>query len=74
MNVLIEYAEASIEVKKSKFLAEAFVVSSQAEARTLLREQKAKFQDATHVVHAFICGLNAEVSGFGLILVTLLFT
>ena len=63
MNVLIEYAETSIEVKKSKFLAEAFVIKSQAEARVLLREQKAKFQDATHVVHAFICGLNAEVSG-----------
>ena len=63
MNVLTEYAEASIEVKKSKFLAEAFVVSSQAEARALLREQKAKYQDATHVVHAFISGLNAEVSG-----------
>ena len=63
MNVLIEYAETSIEVKKSKFLAEAFVIKSQAEARALLREQKDKFQDATHVVHAFICGLNAEVSG-----------
>ena len=63
MNVLTEYAQTSIEVKKSRFLAEAFVITSQAEARSLLREQKAKFQDATHVVHAFICGLNAEVSG-----------
>ena len=63
MNVLTEYAQTSIEVKKSRFLAEAFVITSQAEARALLKEQKTKYQDATHVVHAFISGLNAEVSG-----------
>lgn len=63
MKVLTEYAQSLIEVKKSKFLAEAFIINSQAEARNVLREQKAKFQDATHVVHAFIAGLNAEISG-----------
>ncbi len=63
MRILTEYAKTEIEIKKSRFLAEAFTVTSQTEARELLRQQKSKFQDATHVVHAFISGLNAEVLG-----------
>ena len=63
MKILTEYCCTEIEIKKSKFLAEAFVIESQAQARNLLKEQKQKYIDATHVVHAFVCGLNAEVLG-----------
>lgn len=63
MKILKEYASAELEIKKSKFIAEAFVVTTQADARNLLKEQKKKYFDATHVVHAFIVGLNAEVMG-----------
>lgn len=33
------------------------------EARKILKAQKQKYADATHVVHAFITGMNGEVMG-----------
>lgn len=63
MEVLAEYARAELEIKKSRFLAEAFPVASQAEARALLKLQKEKYEDATHVVHGFVLGPAAEVLG-----------
>lgn len=44
-------------------MAEAFSLESQAQAREILKAQKAKYADATHVCHAFICGKNAEFMG-----------
>lgn len=63
MNYLCGYASAEIEIKKSRFLAEAFPVSSQEEARKILKEQKAKYSTASHVVHAFVIGKNASILG-----------
>lgn len=63
MDVLSAYASAELNIKNSRFLAEAIPVTSQTEARTLLKEQKAKYADSTHVVHAFIVGTGAEVMG-----------
>ena len=63
MKVLKQYASAEIEVKKSRFLAEAFPIKSQQEARELLKQQKIKYSDATHVVHAFSAGLGGEICG-----------
>lgn len=63
MDILVSYASAQIIVKKSRFLAEAFVVTTQAEARTILKAQKQKYQDASHVVHCFCVGLAGEVLG-----------
>ena len=63
MEVLSEYASAELEIKKSRFLAEAFPVSSQSEARSLLKAQKEKYDDATHVVHGFVLGNAAEILG-----------
>lgn len=56
-------ATASIEVKKSRFLAEAFPVSSQEEARAILKAQKGKYPDARHVVHAFAVGETGGILG-----------
>ena len=39
------------------------MISSQAEVRELIKKQKQKYADATHVCHAFICGKNAEIMG-----------
>ena len=36
---------------------------SQNQARELIKSQKAKYADATHVVHAFIIGTSAEIMG-----------
>ncbi|MBE6351251.1 MAG: YigZ family protein, partial [Spirochaetaceae bacterium] len=54
MNVLKGYAESEIVVKNSRFIAEIFPVTTQSEARELLKEQKQKYFDARHVVHAFV--------------------
>ncbi len=63
MEALVEYARAELEIKKSRFLAEVFPVFSQAEARSLLKQQKERYEDATHVVHGFVLGPAAEVLG-----------
>lgn len=63
MQVLKEYAATEIEVKKSRFLAEAFPVESQQKARELLKQQKNTYSDASHVVHAFSVGLGGEICG-----------
>ena len=63
METLVEYASAELEIKKSRFLAEVFPVVSQTEARSLLKQQKEKYEDATHVVHGFVLGPAAEILG-----------
>jgi len=63
MNVLKGYAESEIVVKNSRFIAEIFPVTTQSEARELLKEQKQKYFDARHVVHAFVIGKQAEILG-----------
>ena len=63
MNVPLSYASAELTIKGSRFLAEIFPIVAQADVRELLKRQKAKYADATHVVHAFVCGAQAEVMG-----------
>ena len=63
MKVLKECARAELVVKNSRFIAELFIVTSQSQAREKLHELKQKYFDARHVVHAFVTGKNAEVSG-----------
>lgn len=50
-------------VKGSRFLAELIPCESQAQARDIIKSQKALYADSTHVVHAFIVGKNAEILG-----------
>lgn len=56
-------ASAELIIKGSRFLSEVFIIQNQAEVRTIIKEQKNKYPDATHVCHAFISGKNAEVMG-----------
>ena len=63
MNAPLSYARAELMIKGSRFLAELFPIAAQTEVRERLKAQKAKYADATHVVHAFICGKQAEVMG-----------
>lgn len=63
MEVLKEYINYEETIKGSRFLSELFPCNSQAEARELIKSQKAKYADATHVVHAFVIGSGAEVMG-----------
>jgi uncharacterized YigZ family protein len=50
-------------IKGSRFLSELFPCDSQSQARDLVKAQKTKYPDATHVVHAFVIGPGAEILG-----------
>ena len=63
MLVLEDSVQFELTVKNSRFLAEAFVVANAEVARERLREQKERFSDASHVVHAFIVGPEGNVMG-----------
>lgn len=63
MNILKNYVSFEENIKGSRFLSEVFPCNSQSDARELIKTQKAKYADATHVVHAFIIGQNAEIMG-----------
>ncbi|WP_318713204.1 YigZ family protein [Treponema sp.] len=63
MKVLLNNPVNEINIKGSRFIAEVFTVTTQAEAREKLHEQKVKYSDATHVCHCFISGLKAEACG-----------
>ncbi len=63
MEVLKEYISFEENIKGSRFLSELFPCSSQAQARELIKAQKEKYADATHVVHAFVVGPAGEVMG-----------
>jgi uncharacterized YigZ family protein len=63
MKEIREYFSAELDIKKSRFLAELFPISTQEEARSLLKSQKGKYVDATHVVHAFVLGSSGGILG-----------
>lgn len=63
MKILKGPVQKEFVVKGSRFLGELFPCQTQTEAKNLVKEQKSKYSDATHVVHAFIIGLKAEVMG-----------
>ena len=63
MEILKSYIKYEETIKGSRFLSELFPCDSQAAARELVKAQKAKYTDATHVVHAFVIGPGAEVMG-----------
>lgn len=63
MDILDQYVSFEESIKGSRFLSELFPCESQAEARELIKSQKTKYSDATHVVHAFVIGTGAEIMG-----------
>ena len=63
MEVLKNYISFEETIKGSRFLSELFPCNSQSQARELIKAQKTKYADATHVVHAFILGNAGEVMG-----------
>lgn len=50
-------------IKGSRFLSELIPCTSQAHAREIIKIQKTKYSDSTHVVHAFVVGNNGEIMG-----------
>lgn len=63
MKVISGHCLQELRVRNSRFLAEAFPAFSQEEARALLKAQKNRYSDASHVVHAFVLGSTGSVCG-----------
>lgn len=63
MKVLAKKIEFEEVIKGSRFLSEVIPCTSQAQAREIIKAQKTKYSDSTHVVHAFVVGSGAEVMG-----------
>lgn len=63
MDILTKSVQFEEVIKGSRFLSELIPCETQAAARELIKAQKAKYSDATHVVHAFVIGPGAEVMG-----------
>lgn len=63
MKILLEYQKNVQIIKSSRFIAEAFCISSSKESREKLQAQKKKYFDSSHVCHAFVCGDNGEING-----------
>ena len=63
MDILTGFVSCRAIVKNSIFISELTPCSSQKEARTIIKSKKTEYPDASHTVHAFITGLNAEVMG-----------
>src|SRR5574344_2119514 len=63
MNILVSCVTSETVIKGSRFIAELLPCTTQAEARALLKKQKERYADATHVCHAFVLGPNAEILG-----------
>lgn len=60
---LVTAPTVELNFRGSRFLSEAFSVSDSESAREILRSQKQLYSDSTHVVHAFVIGIDASVLG-----------
>ena len=63
MKIPVKTASVQLVIKGSRFLGETFILQDQGQVRSLLKDQKQKYSDATHVCHAFVFGKNAEIMG-----------
>lgn len=63
MDILEKYVSFEETIKGSRFLSELLICESQSQAREIIKAQKEKYSDATHVCHAFITGAQGEVMG-----------
>ena len=63
MKALVSASPFTLIVKNSRFLAELLTTDSAEVARALLTNQRGKYPDASHVVHALAIGPTAGVLG-----------
>ena len=59
----IPEASAELTVKKSVFRAEVFYTDNAQTAKETIKQQKERYRDARHVVHAFVIGETGAVLG-----------
>lgn len=63
MKKLLKATRAELMIKNSRFVSEAFPVTSPEAARELWRSQRARYDNGNHVVYAFITGPQGNVMG-----------
>lgn len=63
MKIILKKIETELVIKNSRFINELFVCNSQNLAREIIKQQKDKYLDASHVCHAFVIGEGAEILG-----------
>ena len=63
MLILKNSTQAETKVKNSRFLAEAFPVSSAEEAKQLWQYRKQTYDNGGHIVYAFVIGPQQNLSG-----------
>ena len=63
MKILADDASTEFKIKNSRFLNEIFPCTSQDDAKKIVKAQKTKHFDSTHVVHAFVLGFSKEILG-----------
>ncbi|MBR5646891.1 MAG: YigZ family protein [Treponema sp.] len=63
MDILTKKVEFEEKIKGSRFLSELIPIESQNQARDIIKTQKEKYPDSTHVVHAFIIGNTGQIQG-----------
>lgn len=69
MKLPVNSPKSETVVKASRFISQVFPLSAkeytekQQEARQIVKHVKQQYSDARHIVHAFIIGTKAEISG-----------
>ncbi len=53
-------ASAEIEIKKSRFICNIKEVDNEEDAKSFIKDIKAKYSDARHVCYAYICGASGN--------------
>ncbi len=63
MKILTEKIQTELVIKNSRFINELFICDCQSSAREIIKQQKDKYQNASHVCHAFVIGQDAQILG-----------
>lgn len=63
MLIPVKTSTTQIIIKGSRFLSETFIIQDQNQVRSIIKSQKNKYADSSHVCHAFILGKDAQIMG-----------
>lgn len=63
-NSILKDGEASIEIKKSKFISHAFFARDEQRALQIIDEVRSKYRDATHNCYCYIIGEDANIERY----------
>ncbi|SEQ10981.1 YigZ family protein [Butyrivibrio sp. TB] len=62
--IIVEGGEEEIEIKKSRFIGQAYPIESASDAEEIIKTVEKKYWDARHNCYAYILGEGSEVQRF----------